>query len=43
MIADPAADAAEAKHQYSVNFTDKSEIKDMDAVILVVAHTCFAE
>lgn len=43
VIADPTADAAEAKHLYGVEFTDISEIKDMDAVILAVAHTCFAE
>ena len=43
VIADPTADAAEAKHLYGVDFTDISEIKDMDAVILAVAHNCFAE
>lgn len=43
VIADPTADITEAKYLYSVEFTDISDIKDMDAVILAVAHTCFAE
>lgn len=42
IIADPMADVAEAKHLYGVEFTDISEIRDMDAVILAVAHTCFS-
>lgn len=42
-IADPIADAAEAKNLYGVEFTDITDIKDMNAVILAVAHTCFAE
>jgi len=41
-IADPAADAAEAKRLYGVEFVDMTAIKDMDAVILAVAHTQFA-
>ena len=41
VVADPTADAAEAKHLYGIEFTEISEIKDMDAVILAVAHTCF--
>lgn len=43
VITDPIADALEAKYLYGVEFTDISEIKDMDAAILAVAHTCFAE
>lgn len=43
MIADPTADAAEAKHLYGVEFTDISKIKDMDAVVLAVAHDAFAK
>ena len=42
-IADPTADAAEAKHLYGVEFTDISKIKDMDAVVLAVAHDAFAK
>lgn len=41
MIADPTADAAEAKKLYGVEFVDMSEIKNMDAVVLAVAHTEF--
>ena len=43
VIADPTADAAEAKHLYGVEFTDISKIKDMDAVVLAVAHDTFAK
>ena len=41
-IADPIADAAEAKALYNVDFVDMSEISDCDAVILAVAHDAFA-
>ena len=40
VITDPVADADEAKHLYGVEFTN--EIKDMDAVILAVAHKEFS-
>ncbi len=42
VIADPIADADEAKRLYGVKFVDKSEVKNMDAVILAVAHAQFA-
>lgn len=42
LIADPQADAAEAKMLYGVEFVGMDEIKDMDAVILAVAHTEFS-
>lgn len=41
IIADPTADAAEAKKLYGVEFVDLSEISGMDAVILAVAHRAF--
>lgn len=41
MIADPAADADEAKRLYGIEFVKLSEIRDMDAVILAVAHEQF--
>lgn len=41
-IADPTADAAEAKRLYGVEFVDITTIKDMDAVVLAVAHDEFA-
>lgn len=43
LIADPAADAAEAERLYGVKFCDVSDIKDCDAVILAVAHSQFAD
>lgn len=42
IIADPAADAVEAKHLYGVEFVDMNRITDMDAVVLAVAHNEFA-
>lgn len=42
VIADPKADAEEAKHLYGVEFVDMGTIKDMDAVILAVAHAQFS-
>ena len=42
VIADPTADAAEAKHLYNVDFADISSIKNMDAVVLAVAHNEFS-
>ncbi len=42
LIADPQADAAEAKRLYGVTFTDMDAICEMDAVILAVAHTQFS-
>ena len=43
IIADPTADAAEAKQLYGVEFVDIDTVKDMDAVILAVAHDVFAD
>ncbi len=43
VIADPTADAAEAKRLYGVEFTQVDAIRDMDAVVLAVAHNCFAD
>ena len=42
VISDPVADVAEAKMLYGVDFVDMESIKDMDAVILAVAHTEFS-
>jgi UDP-N-acetyl-D-galactosamine dehydrogenase len=42
VIADPQADADEARKLYGVDFTDIDSIRDMDAVILAVAHEEFA-
>ena len=43
VIADPEADADEAKRLYNVVFTDISSIDGMDAVIMAVAHTEFID
>lgn len=39
MITDPVADRVEAEREYGISFTEESEIKDADAVILAVSHT----
>ncbi|MCR4594333.1 MAG: nucleotide sugar dehydrogenase [Clostridiales bacterium] len=41
VIADPAADADEAKRLYGIEFVDMASIRDCDAVILAVAHEEF--
>jgi len=43
VIADPEADAGEAKQLYGVKFTELSSIKDMDAIIIAVAHRSFTQ
>ena len=42
VIADPVADAAEAKRLYGIEFASIEDIKDMDSVILAVAHEEFS-
>ena len=42
-IADPTADADEARHLYGVEFVDMQDIRDCDAVILAVAHDAFRD
>lgn len=42
LIADPTADAVEAKRLYGVDFFTMNDIRDMDAVVLTVAHTEFS-
>ncbi|MBR7178127.1 MAG: nucleotide sugar dehydrogenase [Oscillospiraceae bacterium] len=41
IVADPAADAAEAKRLYGIEFTDMRAIENVDAVILAVSHEQF--
>lgn len=43
VIADPEADADEAERLYGLQFIDLKEIRNMDAVILAVAHEKFAK
>ncbi|MBQ9742165.1 MAG: nucleotide sugar dehydrogenase [Ruminococcus sp.] len=42
VIADPVADADEARHEYGIEFVDISTINNMDAVILAVSHKEFS-
>lgn len=37
-VADPVADTAEAKQHYGIDFVGMGEIRNMDAVIIAVAH-----
>ena len=41
VVCDPVADAEEAKKLYGIEFVPMSEVKDMDAVIVAVAHEEF--
>ena len=43
LIADPTADAEEAKRIYGVDFVDLASIKNADAVVLAVAHDAFSK
>ena len=42
VITDPQADAAEAERLYGVRLAEQAAVRDMDAVVLAVAHTQFA-
>lgn len=41
IVVDPAADAGEAKRLYGITFGTLDDIKDMDAVVIAVAHKQF--
>ncbi len=43
MITDETADAEEAERLYGIKFVPQSEIKNMDAVVLAVAHDAFKQ
>ncbi len=43
VVVDPQADAAEAKRLYGIDFDDLAAVKDMDAVIVAVAHEDFKD
>jgi UDP-N-acetyl-D-galactosamine dehydrogenase len=43
MIADPEADAEEAKQEYGIVFDSVDDIKEMDAIIIAVGHDRFLE
>lgn len=41
LVVDPAADAEEAKQLYGITFGSMEDVKDMDAVVVAVAHNEF--
>ena len=41
LVVDPTADADEAKRLYGISFGTMDDVKDMDAVIVAVAHDAF--
>lgn len=41
MVADPVADGEEALHHYGISFVSMNDMKNVDAVILAVAHDAF--
>ena len=41
LVADPEADREEAKALYDITFCDMSDLKDLDAVVVAVAHDTF--
>ena len=43
IVVDPAADADEAKRLYGITFENMDAVKNMDAVIMAVAHTQFLD
>lgn len=43
VVVDPAADADEAGRLYGIEFHDIKEVRDMDAVVIAVAHSGFLE
>ena len=43
VIADPVADAEEARRLYGIEFVSPDSIRDMDVVVLAVAHEAFHE
>lgn len=43
VICDPVADSAEAKRLYGIDFENIYDVKDMDAVIIGVAHKVFRD
>ncbi len=41
LVCDPMADAQEVQHTYGLQLTDISELRDLDCVILAVAHKAY--
>jgi UDP-N-acetyl-D-galactosamine dehydrogenase len=43
IVVDPEADADEAKHEYGVDLVDIKDIRDVDCLVLAVAHDTFRQ
>ena len=43
IVCDPVADAKEAEHLYGIRFVKENKFKDLDAVIIAVAHDQFKD
>lgn len=43
MVHDPMGDAAEAKHEYGLTLTSIDEMRELDAMILAVAHDAYLQ
>ena len=41
IVVDPAADAGEAKHLYGIEFKTMDDIRNVDALVIAVAHEQF--
>lgn len=42
VVHDPMADKEEVKREYGIDLVDKSEIKDVDAIVVAVGHQLFS-
>ncbi len=43
LIADPVADASEAHHEYGIRFVNMDELRELDALVIAVAHSEFSD
>lgn len=43
LVHDPYADPAEAQHEYGVELVDLDRLRDLDGLLIVVAHDAYAE
>jgi len=43
IVVDPEADADEAKHEYDIDLVDINDVKDVDCLVLAVAHDIFKQ
>jgi len=43
IVVDPEADADEAKHEYGIDLVDIKDVKDVDCLVLAVAHDIFKQ